>query len=259
MANARPNSFDFDVTKMFADFRFRPFDVEARMGGAAPQPRGAEPGQPARRRGRPGGRAAADRAGAPDLRGFLGADARPGNAGLDRGARSPRTPNTPSRCSKRASPTAARSPTMATKAGTEAAEVLQKRASERPRRDARRWRASTPPADRHFAAQFRPQAAPAIGSGLFLRLTAAGAPGRASPPCGEVSSRTSPPWLRATSRAIVRPRPTPPVAGLREASSRKNGLKHPLALGGRDARPVIVDQNVDPVVDRHAVSQTWLP
>ena len=29
MANARPNPFDFDVTKMFADFRFQPFDVEA--------------------------------------------------------------------------------------------------------------------------------------------------------------------------------------------------------------------------------------
>jgi phasin family protein len=29
MANARSNPFDFDVTKMFADFRFRPFDVEA--------------------------------------------------------------------------------------------------------------------------------------------------------------------------------------------------------------------------------------
>src|SRR5438270_13882399 len=29
MADARPNFFDFDVTKMFADFRFRPFDVEA--------------------------------------------------------------------------------------------------------------------------------------------------------------------------------------------------------------------------------------
>ena len=30
MADARrPNPFDFDVTKMFADFRFRPFDVEA--------------------------------------------------------------------------------------------------------------------------------------------------------------------------------------------------------------------------------------
>jgi len=29
MAYARPNFFDFDVTKMFADFRFRPFDVEA--------------------------------------------------------------------------------------------------------------------------------------------------------------------------------------------------------------------------------------
>ena len=29
MADARPNPFDFDVTKIFADFRFRPFDVEA--------------------------------------------------------------------------------------------------------------------------------------------------------------------------------------------------------------------------------------
>ena len=29
MANARSNPFDFDVTKMFADFRFQPFDVEA--------------------------------------------------------------------------------------------------------------------------------------------------------------------------------------------------------------------------------------
>jgi len=29
MAEPRPNFFDFDVTKMFADFRFRPFDVEA--------------------------------------------------------------------------------------------------------------------------------------------------------------------------------------------------------------------------------------
>ncbi len=29
MSDARPNPFDFDVTKVFADFRFRPFDVEA--------------------------------------------------------------------------------------------------------------------------------------------------------------------------------------------------------------------------------------
>ena len=29
MADARPNPFDFDVTRMFADFRFRPFDMEA--------------------------------------------------------------------------------------------------------------------------------------------------------------------------------------------------------------------------------------
>ena len=29
MANVRPNPYDFDVTKMFGDFRFQPFDVEA--------------------------------------------------------------------------------------------------------------------------------------------------------------------------------------------------------------------------------------
>ena len=29
MSDARPSPFDFDVTKIFADFRFRPFDVEA--------------------------------------------------------------------------------------------------------------------------------------------------------------------------------------------------------------------------------------
>ncbi len=29
MADARSNPFDFDVTKMFADFRFKPFDMEA--------------------------------------------------------------------------------------------------------------------------------------------------------------------------------------------------------------------------------------
>jgi phasin family protein len=29
MADARPNPFDFDITKIFADFRYRPFDVEA--------------------------------------------------------------------------------------------------------------------------------------------------------------------------------------------------------------------------------------
>ena len=31
MSEARPNFFDFDVTKMMADFRFRPFDIEAVM------------------------------------------------------------------------------------------------------------------------------------------------------------------------------------------------------------------------------------
>ncbi len=31
MSEARPTFFDFDVTKMMADFRFHPFDVEALM------------------------------------------------------------------------------------------------------------------------------------------------------------------------------------------------------------------------------------
>ena len=31
MSEARPTFFDFDVSKMMADFRFRPFDVEALM------------------------------------------------------------------------------------------------------------------------------------------------------------------------------------------------------------------------------------
>jgi phasin family protein len=31
MSEARPTFFDFDVTKMMADFRFRPFDLEAVM------------------------------------------------------------------------------------------------------------------------------------------------------------------------------------------------------------------------------------
>ena len=65
------------------------------------------------------------------------------------------------------------------------------------------------------------------------------------PPNGDVSSRTSPPWLRATSRAIVRPSPTPPVDGLRDASSRTNGLEDPFAFRLGDARPVIVDQDID--------------
>jgi phasin family protein len=31
MSEARPNFFDFDVTKMMADFRFHPFDIETLM------------------------------------------------------------------------------------------------------------------------------------------------------------------------------------------------------------------------------------
>src|SRR5260370_6901977 len=43
-----------------------------------------------------------------------------------------------------------------------------------------------------------------------------------SPPIGEAASATSPPWLRATSRAMVSPRPTPPVSTLRDSSRRQN-------------------------------------
>jgi predicted metal-dependent enzyme (double-stranded beta helix superfamily) len=39
------------------------------------------------------------------------------------------------------------------------------------------------------------------------------------PPCGESSRRMSPPWLRAMSRAIARPRPVPPVSGFRDSSN----------------------------------------
>ncbi len=70
---------------------------------------------------------------------------------------------------------------------------------------------------------------------------------------------TSPPWPRATSRAIVSPSPTPPVDGLRDGSSRTNGRKTRSRSIARDAGTVIVDNNVDPVVDAAAVSQTWLP
>lgn len=31
MADARPNLFDFDLTKLMAEFRFRPFDIEAML------------------------------------------------------------------------------------------------------------------------------------------------------------------------------------------------------------------------------------
>ena len=40
------------------------------------------------------------------------------------------------------------------------------------------------------------------------------------PPVGASPRTISPPWPRTTSRAMVRPRPTPPVSRLREASSR---------------------------------------
>ena len=45
------------------------------------------------------------------------------------------------------------------------------------------------------------------------------------PPLGLSSSVMSPPWLRAMSRAIERPRPVPDASWLRASSSRKNGLK----------------------------------
>ena len=45
-----------------------------------------------------------------------------------------------------------------------------------------------------------------------------------SPPSGERPSRTSPPWPRATSRAMASPRPTPLLFWLRDSSRRLKGL-----------------------------------
>ena len=44
-----------------------------------------------------------------------------------------------------------------------------------------------------------------------------------NPPIGERSRLNSPPWLRATSLAIAKPRPTPLSFWLRDSSSRLNG------------------------------------
>ena len=67
------------------------------------------------------------------------------------------------------------------------------------------------------------------------------------PPCGDVSSLTSPPWPRATSRAMVRAEPD--AAGRRVARGIEpdERAEHAVAVGRRYARPVIIDQDVDSV------------
>ena len=69
---------------------------------------------------------------------------------------------------------------------------------------------------------------------------------------GASSSVMSPPWLRATSRAMVMPSPTPPVVGLREGTMlRREGAR--LSLLGvtgarifrRGERPVEVPPGAD--------------
>src|SRR5690606_24862591 len=52
------------------------------------------------------------------------------------------------------------------------------------------------------------------------------------PPSGLSSSVMSPPWLRAMSRAIDRPRPVPLESWLRAWSRRTNGLKTSSRLAG---------------------------
>ena len=49
---------------------------------------------------------------------------------------------------------------------------------------------------------------------------------------------------------MVRPRPTPPVDGLREAIEPDERSEHPVAIGRRDARSVVVDEDIDPVRER---------
>ena len=86
MSEARPSFFDFDVTKMMSDFRFRPFDVEALMACPAPQHRGAEPSQSARGGGRAGGGPTSDRNHPPSNGRRLDVVPRAYEAGLARGA-----------------------------------------------------------------------------------------------------------------------------------------------------------------------------
>ena len=83
-------------------------------------------------------------------------------------------------------------------------------------------------------------------------LTAARQAGRRTsarnPPSGDFDSSTSPPCPRATSRAIDRPRPLPPVSGLRDDSSRWKGRNTSSRRSGVDARAVVVDGDRQMVV-----------
>ena len=61
---------------------------------------------------------------------------------------------------------------------------------------------------------------------------------------GLVDKTMSPPWARAMSRAIARPRPEPPSSWLRASSSRRKGRKTFPVLG-RNAGSVVVDVDRD--------------
>ena len=129
MSEARPSFFDFDVTKVMADFRFRPIDVEALM---ACQGRNIEALSQANRLGVEGMQAVAKR------HIEVARQAVEDVSALLRDLAQPASPE--DRIAKNAeyakqmiekSVSHGREITMlATKAGTEAADVLRKRASE---------------------------------------------------------------------------------------------------------------------------------
>jgi phasin family protein len=129
MPDARPNFFDFDVTKLMADFRFRPFDIETMM---ACQRRNIEALSQANQLAIEGVQAVARR------QIEMARQALDDMSGLWRDLAQPASPE--DRIAKQAEyakqmlekgVTHTRELTqLATKAGTEAADVLRKRATE---------------------------------------------------------------------------------------------------------------------------------
>ena len=221
MAEARPSFFDFDVTKMMADFRFRPFDVEAFM---ACQRRNIEALSQANQLAVEGAQAVARR------QIEMARQALEDVSSLFRDMVQPSFDRGPHRQEYRIRQADAREEHQPRPRNHDAGDQGEHRGGRRVAQ-ARQRRARRMARDGEAA-----------GGALTERHAIAGAgrtPHRGRwtrarrPPCGERSSLTSPPWLRATSRAIVRPRPTPPVDGLREGSSRMNGRKtRPRSAGG---------------------------
>ena len=74
-------------------------------------------------------------------------------------------------------------------------------------------------------------------------------------PC---DSTMSPPWPRTMSRAMVRPRPTPPVSGCARRRAGRTGGRPPRAVG-RGAGAVVVHGDLDWPRRRDARSETGLP